>query len=165
VFATDFDGRVDVLPVSDPNIFSEAQRVMRAQSVLQLAQAAPAIYHQRNAHRLMLESMNVPDPDHLLLPDFVAPPMDPATQLLAILQSKPVKAWYSQNHQAHIQFLMASMQNPALQALASNPQVAQTVQMGVMALIGQHSGMMIRQQMEQTLQFRQPERRISAATS
>jgi hypothetical protein len=156
VFATDFDGRVDVLPVSDPNIFSEAQRVMRAQSVLQLAQAAPAIYHQRNAHRLMLESMNVPDPDHLLLPDFVAPPMDPATQLLAILQSKPVKAWYSQNHQAHIQFLMASMQNPALQALASNPQVAQTVQMGVMALIGQHSGMMIRQQMEQTLQIQLP---------
>jgi len=156
VFATDFDGRVDVLPVSDPNIFSEAQRVMRAQSVLQLAQAAPTIYNQRAAHRLMLESMNVQDPDRLLLPEFVAPPMDPATQLLAILQSKPVKAWYSQNHQAHIAFLMASMQNPALQALASNPQVAQTVQMGVMALIGEHTGMLIRQQMEQTLQIQLP---------
>lgn len=156
VFATDFDGRVDVLPVSDPNIFSEAQRVMRAQSVLQLAQSAPQVYNLKNAHRLMLESMNVPDPDKLLLPEHVAPPMDPATQMLAILQSKPVRAWYSQNHQAHIQFLMASMQNPAMMALASTPQAAQQVQMGVMALVGQHTGMLIRQQMEQTLGIQLP---------
>lgn len=156
VFSTDFDGRVDVLPVSDPNIFSEAQRVMRAQSVLQLAQAAPQIYNQKAAHRLMLESMNVSDPDRLLLPEHVAPPMDPATQMLAVLQSKPVKAWYSQNHQAHIQFLMASMQNPAMMAIASTPQAAQAVQMGVMALVGQHTGMLIRQQMEQTLGIQLP---------
>jgi hypothetical protein len=156
VFSTDFDGRVDVLPVSDPNIFSEAQRVMRAQSVLQLAQAAPQVYNQRAAHRLMLESMNVNDPDSLLLPEFVAPPMDPATQLLAVLQSKPVKAWYSQNHQAHVGFLMASMQNPALMAVASTPEAAKTLQMGILALVGQHTGMLIRQQMEQTLQIQLP---------
>ena len=156
VFQSDFDDRVDVMPVSDPNIFSEAQRVMRAQSVLQLAQSAPEIYDLKEAHRMMLTSMNVADPDKLILPDVEAPPMDPSTQLLAILNNRPVKAYYSQNHQAHVGFLQASMQLPAMQAMAGNPQMAQTIQMGVMALIGQHTAFLIRQQMEQTLGYQLP---------
>lgn len=156
VFQSDFDGRVDVLPVSDPNIFSEAQRVMRAQSVLQLAQSAPQIYDLKEAHRLMLTSMNVHDPDKLILPDVEAPPMDPATQLLAILNNRPVKAYYSQNHQAHVGFLQAAMMNPALAAFAQTPPMAQQIQTGIMALIAQHTGMLVRQQMEQTLGIQLP---------
>lgn len=150
IYAEDFE-RVDVLPVADPTAASEGQRIMRSQAVMQLAQSAPGVYNVKAVHRYALEAMGVDRPDRLLMAEEKPAPMDPATQLATILQGKPVQAYYTQDHQAHVGFLQAAMQNPAMMALGGNPQMAQQVQGAVMALVAQHTGFLIRQQMEQTL--------------
>jgi len=99
---TDFDNRVDVMPVSDPNIFSMAQRITLAQTQLQLAQANPQIHNQYEAYRRMYQAMGVQNIEALLPPPPKPMPMDPAVENSQMLLQKPAMAFPQQDHIAHI---------------------------------------------------------------
>ena len=140
----DFDDRVDILPVSDPNIFSMAQRVMLAQQELQMAQAAPQIHNLREAYKRMYEALEVKNIDELLpeLPQI--PPRDPVTEQQAAMLGQPIKAFEFQSHEAYISAHAAFMQNPMMQ---ENPMALQSIQ----ANIQEHQAMLYKQQIEAVL--------------
>lgn len=102
VMAADFDERVDILPVSDPNIISNTQRIAQAQSVLQLAAQAPNLYDMREAHKRMLEALRIPNIDELMPDPADVPRAEPVEENMALLVGKPVKAFPDQQHQAHL---------------------------------------------------------------
>ena len=113
VFKEDFGNQVDVVPVSDPNIFSTTQRIILAQTQLQLAQSAPQIHNLKAAFRKMYLALNVQDIDELLLPEVQAAPKDPIQENQDALMNTPLQAFIQQNHDAHIQAHLAFSQNPA----------------------------------------------------
>ena len=120
----DFDDRVDIIPVSDPNIFSMSQRVMLAQQQLQLAQSNPALHNIREAYRRMYQAMGVDNIDAILKPDQNQPaPMSPAVENAMAMKSKPLKVFPQQDHQAHMkahaEFMFTRMVqiNPPLYAM------------------------------------------------
>lgn len=110
VFQTDFDDRVDVVPVSDPNIFSSTQRIAIAQAQLQLAQSAPGMYDMREAHLAMLRALRSPDIDVIMLDPSKIEPYDPVTEGQLVMVGKPIRAFPEQAHQAHLAIHMAQMQ-------------------------------------------------------
>jgi hypothetical protein len=103
VKAEDFDGRVDVLPVSDPNIFSMSQRVTLAQTQLQLAQSNPQMHNLHAAYRRMYQALEVQNIDEILPPQPQPQPQDPATENAAMIGGNPAQAFPQQDHDAHIQ--------------------------------------------------------------
>tara|TARA_Y100000593_G_C4272698_1_gene318262 strand:+ start:19 stop:1404 length:1386 start_codon:yes stop_codon:yes gene_type:complete len=118
---SDFDDRVDVVPVADPNIFSMSQRVTLAQTELQLAQANPQIHNMHEAYRRMYEALGVRNIDGLLQPEPDPPvPIDPAQENTAALQMQLPKAFAEQNHNAHIAAHMSFIRTRMVQ---SNPSV------------------------------------------
>jgi hypothetical protein len=137
LLAEDFAPGVSIVPVSDPNIFSSAQRVAIAQVAYDLATQNPDIIKRPIAVRRMLEAARVPDVDELLVSSEPPPPMDPISQVQALLRGEPVQAYPDQMHQAHIDHLAAFMQNPGFGA---NPEVIKQIGPMVSALIGQHLG-------------------------
>ena len=144
VFREDFTDNVDVIPVSDPNIFSTTQRIILAQTQLQMAQSAPQLHNMREAFRKMYLALNIRDIDDLLLPEFEPTPKDPVQENMDALMNVPLKAFIQQNHDAHIQAHMAFMQNPQMQ---QNPQAMSALQ----AHIQEHIALKYRVQMEQIL--------------
>jgi len=148
--ATDFDDRVDIIPVSDPNIFSMAQRVMLAQQELQMAQAAPQIHDLREAYKRMYEALEVKDIDGILPPVQEIPPRDPISEQQAAMTGQPIKAFEFQNHDAYIAAHSSFLQNPMV---AQN----QTAQMAISANIQEHQAMLYKQQIEQVLGQQLPE--------
>jgi len=114
---TDFDERVDVIPVSDPNIFSMAQRVMMAQQQLNLAQASPEIHDVREAYKRMYHALGVDNVDKLLPPEPEMEAIDPITENMNSMTGRPMKAFEEQNHDAHIEAHMQMLQNPAYQQI------------------------------------------------
>jgi hypothetical protein len=147
---TDFDDRVDILPVSDPNIFSMAQRVMLAQQELQMAQAAPQIHDLREAYRRMYEALEIKNIDAILPPPPQVPPRDPISEQQAAMVGQPIKAFPFQNHEAYIAAHSAFLQNPMVQG---NPMTAQAIQ----ANIQEHQAMLYKQQIEQAIGQQLPE--------
>lgn len=147
VFRTDFDGRVDVLPVSDPNIFSETQRIMRAQTQLQLATQFPQQHNLHEALRRMHEVIGTAKIEAVLNPDRGPKIMDPATENFAVTQGKAVKAFAYQDHNAHIQVHQAAVQAFMAQA-QQNPAMGQAAQV-MMAHIAEHQAHLARMQIEQ----------------
>jgi len=136
---TDFDDRVDVIPVSDPNIFSMAQRVALAQQQLQLAQSAPQIHNIREAYKRMYQALNIQNIDQILPPPSQPQPADPATENANALRSMPLQVFPGQNHKAHIEahrFFMSSM------LIKSNPAILGVFQ----AHISDHISSMVREQ-------------------
>lgn len=117
VLQQDFDGRVDIIPVSDPNIFSAAQRMALAQNQLQMAQSNPDIHNLREAYRRMYEALEVKNIDAILPPPPQPQPLDPAGELAAMISGQPVQVFPQQNHMAHVQAHAAVMQTPIGQAL------------------------------------------------
>ena len=115
VKAEDFDARVDVLPVSDPNIFSMAQRVTLAQTQLQLAQSNPQLHNLPAAYRRMYQALEVQNIDEILPPEPEPQPMDPATENGMIIGGKPAKAFPQQDHDAHMQSHLALLELDILQ--------------------------------------------------
>ena len=115
VLQADFDGRVDVLPVSDPNIFSMAQRLSLAQTQLQMAQSNPEIHNLPEAYRRMYEALEVKNIDALLPAPPKPQPVDPAMEQALVLQGKPIAAFPGQNHMAHIQAHVTFIQSPMVQ--------------------------------------------------
>ena len=99
---TDFDDKVDILPVADPNIFSQAQRITMAQTELQLAQSNPQIHNLYEAYRAMYNAIGVRDIDKILPPPQQPMPMDPAQENILAMTGKPFQAFKGQDHQAHI---------------------------------------------------------------
>jgi len=148
--AQDFDAKVDIIPVSDPNIFSMAQRVMLAQQELQMAQAAPQIHDLREAYKRMYEALEVKDIDGILPPVQEIPPRDPISEQQASMTGQPIKAFEFQNHDAYIAAHSSFLQNPMV---AQN----QTAQMAISANIQEHQAMLYKQQIEQVLGQQLPE--------
>ena len=144
VFREDFSDNVDVIPVSDPNIFSTTQRIILAQTQLQMAQSAPQIHNMREAFRKMYLALNIQDIDDLLLPEFEPIPKDPVQENMDALMNVPLKAFIQQNHDAHIQAHMAFMQSPQIQ---QNPQAMSALQ----AHIQEHQALKYRIQVEEML--------------
>lgn len=101
VIRDDFDGRIDWVPVSDPNIFSSTQRISLAQAILQLSEAAPDLYNKRKVHERMLDALKAPDPDELLL-DTEPERLDPVSENMALLYGKPIGVFPDQDHRAHM---------------------------------------------------------------
>lgn len=152
---SDYDN-VDVIPVSDPNASTMAQKIVQYQAVLQLAQSAPQMYNMPLLHRQMLDVLGIKNA-HKLIPMIEdQKPQDPVTENQSVLMMKPVKAFAYQDHQAHITVHMTAMQDPKiLQLLQNNPQ-AQTLQAAMMAHINEHLGFEYRIQVEQHLGFTLP---------
>jgi hypothetical protein len=123
VKAEDFDDRVDIIPVSDPNASTFSQRIMQFQAVMQLASGAPQVYDLKILHRRMLETLGLPDFEMLIPMEEDIPPSDPVLENMNILNLKPVKAFEYQDHQAHIRVLMALKNDPMMaQQLQNSPQ-------------------------------------------
>ena len=131
IMAQDFDERVDILPVSNPNTFSQAQRIALAQTKMQLAAQAPEIHNMYEVYRDMYEAIGVSDVDRLLksMPDEEPRPLDPAQENINAMEMMTLKAFEGQNHQAHIQAHLIFGSTPMV---ASVPPVAATLQKHVL---------------------------------
>jgi len=147
---------VDVIPVSDPNASTMAQKIVQYQAVLQLAQSAPQYYNMPLLHRQMIDVLGIKNAHKLIpLPEDMKP-MDPVTENQNVLMQKPVKAFAYQDHQAHITVHMSAMQDPKIaQLLGQNPQ-AQALQAAMMAHINEHLGFQYRVEIENKLGFSMP---------
>jgi hypothetical protein len=153
---SDYD-MVYVLPVSDPNAATMAQKVVQYQAALQLAQTAPQLYDLPLLHRQMLDVLGIKNYQKLVPMADDMKPTDPVSENQNILKNKPVKAFIEQNHQAHIAVHMAPMQDPKIQqVLSMNPQMAQQLQMAMMAHINEHLGFEYRLQVERTMGMQLP---------
>lgn len=148
---SDFDDRIDVIPVSDPNAATMSQRVMQYQAAIQLAAQAPQFYDLPELHRKMLEVLGVKDVEKIIPEKTDAPLLDPISENLNITNMKPAKAYQVQDHESHIKAHMSYVQNPSVQQqLGQNPQ-ANTIFAAFMAHIAEHVGFAYRAQIEQKL--------------
>jgi hypothetical protein len=152
---SDYDD-VDVIPVSDPNASTMAQKIVQYQAVLQLAQGAPQLYNLPLLHRQMLEVLGIKDANKLVPMDDDQKPTDPVSENQNVLSGKPVKAFIAQDHQAHIMVHMAAMQDPKIMALLQNNPMAPQLQSAMMAHINEHLGFEYRKQIELQLGFSLP---------
>ena len=152
---SDYDD-VDVIPVSDPNASTMAQKIVQYQAVLQLAQGAPQLYNLPLLHRQMLDVLGIKDAAKLVPMDDDQKPTDPVSENQNVLKGKPVKAFISQDHKAHIVVHMAAMQDPKIMALLQNNPQAPAMQAAMMAHINEHLGFEYRKQIEQTLGMQLP---------
>jgi hypothetical protein len=147
---SDYDN-VDVIPVSDPNAATMAQKIVQYQAVLQLAQSAPQMYNMPLLHRQMLEVLGIKNANKLIPMEEDQKPSDPISENQNILMMKPTKAFLYQDHQAHITVHMSMMNDPKIaQLLQNNPQAKQ-MQAAMMAHINEHLGFEYRKQMEKQL--------------
>jgi hypothetical protein len=147
----DYDGRIDVIPVTDPNAASLSQRVVQYQAALQLAAQAPQMYDLPELHRQMLTVLGIQDPGKIIPNTDEKKPMDPVSENMAILSGKPVKAFLYQDHEAHIQVHMAAMQDPKIQQLVGQSPQASMIQAAAMAHIAEHIGFQYRREIENQL--------------
>ena len=153
----DYDA-VDVIPVSDPNASTMAQKIVQYQAVFQLAQSAPQIYDMPMLHRQMVEVLGIKNAAKLIPMDDDQKPRDPVTENMNILKGKPVKAFLYQDHQAHIAVHMAAKNDPKIQAIVGqNPQLAQSLVAAMDAHINEHVGYEYKKQLEQTMGMEIPD--------
>jgi len=139
---------VDVIPVSDPNASTMAQKIVQYQAVLQLAQGAPQLYNMPLLHRQMLDVLGIKNAQKLIPMEEDQRPQDPVTENQNILKMKPVKAFIEQDHPAHITSHMAVMQDPKILSLLQNNPMAQALQAAMLAHINEHLGFEYRKQIE-----------------
>jgi len=152
----DFDDRVDVIPVSDPNAATMSQRVMQYQAALQLAQQAPQLYDMGKLHRQMLEVLGIQDAKEIIkLPDDIKP-SDPVTENMAILKQEPVKAFKYQDHEAHIKVHLAAANDPKLKEIVGQSPFAGAIQAALSAHITEHVAFQYRKEIEKNLGVAMP---------
>ena len=142
---------VDVIPVSDPNAATMAQKVVQYQAVLQLAQSAPQLYDLPLLHRQMIEVLGVKNANKLVPIEDDAVPIDPVQENQKLLTMQPVKAFVEQNHEAHIAVHMAAIQNPRIQAMMQQNPMAQQILAAAMAHINEHIAFQMRLEIEQLM--------------
>jgi len=147
----DFDGRVDVIPVSDPNAATMAQRIMQYQAALQLAQQAPQLYDMGRLHQQMLGVLGIQDASEIIkLPGDIKP-SDPVAENMALLQQTPVKAFLYQDHEAHIATHMAALQDPKISQMVGQSPFAEAIQSAAMAHVTEHLAYQYRKEIEMQL--------------
>jgi len=142
---------VEVIPVSDPNSSTMAQRVVQYQTVLQMAQAAPQIYDLPQLHRQMIEVLGIKNADKLVPTEDDMKPTDPVSENMNALVGDPIKAFMYQDHQAHIATHQAFMQDPmVMQTIGQNP-MANQIMSSLQAHIAEHTAFLYRQQIEERI--------------
>ena len=146
----DYD-MVDVIPVSDPNSATMAQRIMQYQAVIQLAQGAPQIYNLPLLHRQMIEVLGVKNADKLVPIDDDMTPRDPVSENMAFLTGKPTKAFIYQDHDAHIAVHTSMLQDPMVMSQMGQNPMAQQMQAAIMAHVAEHVAFQYRTKIEQRL--------------
>jgi len=147
----DFDGKVDVIPVSDPNAATMSQRVVQYQAALQLAQQAPQFYDMAKLHRQMLEVLDIKDADEIVkLPEEV-PNRDPVSENMAMMNQEAVKAFDYQDHEAHIAVHMAALEDPKLRQIVGQSPFAAQIQAAMVAHVTEHVAFQYRKEIEQQL--------------
>jgi len=144
----DYD-MVEVIPVSDPNSSTMAQRIMQYQAVIQLSSQAPQIYDLPHLHRQMIEVLGVKHADKIVPVEEDESPRDPLSENMAFLKSKPTKAFMYQDHDAHIATHMAMMQDPIVQQMIGQSPMAQQVQGAIMSHLAEHLGFKYRKEVEE----------------
>ena len=142
----DFDQRIDILPIADPNIFSQAQRISLAQTQLQLAQTNPQIHNLYQAYRSMYEAIGVKNVDLILPPPQQPQPMDPSMEHIQAMTAKPFQAFPKQDHKAHID---AHLNFMGTVMVKNNPQIAASLQKNIL----EHITLMAQEQIQ--LEFAQ----------
>lgn len=152
IYAADFDEKIDIVPVSDPNIFSTAQRISQAQAVLQMAQSAPQLHDLYQAYKRMYEAIRIPNIDEILKKPEEAPQMDPIDENMSVMYGKPIRAFLEQDHEAHIAVHMQFMQDPSL---AGNPGAA-SMQPVLIAHIAEHIALLYRLRMQASVAMELP---------
>ena len=142
---------VEVIPVSDPNSSTMAQRVVQYQTVMQLAQATPQIYDLPQLHRQMIEVLGIKNADKLVPTEDDMTPVDPVSENMDALTSTPIKAFMYQDHQAHIQAHQAFLQDPMIaQTIGQNP-LANQIMGELQAHIAEHTAFLYRRQIEERI--------------
>ena len=152
IYAKDFNDRIDIIPVSDPNIFSTAQRIAQAQAVLQMAQSAPQLHDQYEAYKRMYEAIRINNIDEVLKKPEEASKLDPITENMSLMYGKPIRAFPEQDHESHIAVHMQFISDPSL---AGNPG-ARSMQPLLIAHIAEHIALLYRQRMQSSINMSLP---------
>jgi hypothetical protein len=147
---SDYD-LVEVIPVSDPNAATMAQRIMQYQAALQLAQGAPQIYDLPQLHRQMLEVLGIKNAERLVAVPEDQKPQDPVTENMNVLRGKPLKAFAYQDHDAHLITHQSFMQDPKVMSTVGQNPMAQGMMAALMAHIAEHAAFAYRAQVEMSL--------------
>ena len=147
----DFDDRIDIIPVSDPNAGTMAQRIMQYQAALQLAAQAPQMYDMPLLHRQMLEVLGIQDADQIVPTENDMKPTDPVSENMNIITGEPVKAFIYQDHEAHIQTHMSAVENPQIVELMKKAPNAKAIEAAMAAHIQEHVAFAYRQRIEKEL--------------
>ena len=145
--ASDFDKRIDVVPVSDPNIFSTAQRIAQAQAILQMANAAPELHDKYEAYKRMYEAIRVPNIDEILEEPQKASRADPIDENMVVMYGKAIKAFSDQDHESHIAVHAQFLSDPSL---GGSPMV-KAVQPILIAHIAEHVALLYRSRMQASI--------------
>ena len=153
----DFDERVDVIPVSDPNAATMSQRILQYQAALQLAQQAPQLYDMGKLHRQMLEVLGIDQAKEIIKLTDEIKPADPVTENMSMLKQEPVKAFKYQDHEAHIQVHMAAMEDPKLREIVGQSPFAAAIQAAMTAHITEHVAFQYRKEIEDRLGVPMPD--------
>ena len=149
--AEDFDDRIDVIPVSDPNASTMAQRIMQYQAALQLAQQSPNLYDMPLLHRQMMELIGIPNADRVVPNQEEVPPKDPISENQDMLTLAPVKAYEYQDHEAHMRVHMVLKNDPQLAQEVQNSPAGGAVSGALDAHVREHLAFVFRKQIEEEL--------------
>ena len=152
---SDYDS-VDVIPVSDPNSSTMAQRIMQYQAVMQMAQGAPQIYDLPYLHRQMIEVLGVKNGDKLVPMADDMKPRDPISENMAFLNGKPTKAFIYQDHEAHIAVHTSMLQDPMIMGQIGQTPMAQQMQGAIMAHVAEHMAFRYRDQIQERMGVTMP---------
>ena len=152
----DFDDRIDIIPVSDPNAGTMAQRIMQYQAALQLASQAPQMYDMPLLHRQMLEVLGIQDADKVVPLEDDLKPTDPVSENMNLINGEPVKAFIYQDHEAHIQVHMSLTENPEVMKLMAKSPGAKAAQAAMASHVAEHVAFAYRQRIEKELGVQLP---------
>ena len=147
----DFDGRLDVIPVSDPNSSTMAQRIMQYQAALQLASTAPDLYNLSELHRQMLDVLGIQDADEIVPTDDDVKAIDPVSENMNLLKTDPVKAFIWQDHESHIQVHLDAAKDPKMLEIIQNSPKAKQIEAALAAHVLEHLGFKYRMEIEREL--------------
>lgn len=155
--AKDYDDRVDILPVSNPNASTMAHRIMQHQAVHQLSASAPHIYDQKELHRQMIEVMGLENAEKIIPMDDEMKPKDPVAENMSLMTGQPVKAHVHQDHESHIRVHMAAAEDPKIIEVLGQTPAAKAIMAAAAAHIQEHVAFQYRREIEKQLGVPLPE--------
>lgn len=147
----DFDARVDIIPVSDPNASTLAQRIMQYQAALQLASQAPNIYNMQALHRQVIDAIGIPEAEKIIPGPQEIPPTDPVTENMNAMNLRPMRAYEHQDHEAHLRVHVALSQDPQFLQMTQNSPQGPALRAALDAHVREHMAFMYRRQIEEEL--------------